>query len=131
MLLLEWYVYLPLSCIANHQNNDVAYTRFYVPCRAEKAAGLRWLHMQASKRYKLWNDLLSVPVVITSTLAGLGQLSADSCGKTFTILLTIVNLTSAVLVSTDRYLCPGEKASTHAAIASDYSKLYRYIVLYC
>lgn len=90
---------------------------------AEKAAGLRWLHMQASKRYKLWNDLLSVPVVITSTLAGLGQLSADSCGKTFTILLTIINLTSAVLVSTDRYLCPGEKASTHAAIASDYSKV--------
>lgn len=100
-------------------------------CMAEKAAGLRWLHMQASKRHKLWNDLLSVPVIITSTLAGLGQLSSDSCGKTLTILLTIVNLTSAVLVSTQRYLEPGEKASTHAAIASDYSKLYRYIVFEC
>lgn len=84
----------------------------YVLCRAEKAAGLRWLHMQASKRYKLWNDLLSVPVVITSTLAGLGQLSADSCGKTFTILLTIVNLTSAVLVSTDSTSGVVHKAGT-------------------
>ncbi len=96
---------------------------------AEKAAGLRWLHMQASKREKLFNDLLSVPVVVTSTLAGLGQLSADSCGKTLTVLLTTVNLLSAVLISTQRYLSPGEKASTHAAIAADYSKLYRYIFL--
>jgi len=92
-------------------------------CRAEKAAGLRWLHMQASKREKLWNDLLSVPVVVTSTLAGLGQLSANSCGKTLTVLLTIVNLASAVLISAQRYLSPGEKASTHAAIAADYSKV--------
>ncbi len=98
-------------------------------CRAEKAAGLRWLHMQASKREKLWNDLLSVPVVVTSTLAGLGQLSANSCGKTLTVLLTIVNLASAVLISAQRYLSPGEKASTHAAIAADYSKLYRYTSL--
>ena len=110
-----------LACTA-----DVIYTTFlykHVPCRAEKAAGLRWLHMQASKRYKLWSDLLSVPVVITSTLAGLGQLSEDSCGKTLRLLLLTVNLASAVLVSTDRYLCPGEKASKHAAIASDYSKV--------
>ena len=94
---------------------------------AEKSAGLRWLHMQAAKRMNLFNDLLSVPVVITSTLAGLGQLSEDSCGKTLTVLLTIVNLASAVLISTQRYVGPAEKASTHAAVASDYSKLYRKI----
>lgn len=90
---------------------------------AEKSAGLRWLHTAASKRSTLFNDLLSVPVVITSTLAGLGQLSSDSCGTTLTILLTVVNLASAVLISAQRYLSPGEKASTHAAIAADYSKV--------
>ena len=95
---------------------------------AEKAAGLRWLHLEAGKLERLLNDAVSVPVVILSTLAGLGSITDNNCGKPWiNIAFTVINLLNATLVSLQRYLEPGQKASTHTAIAADYSKLYRSI----
>lgn len=95
---------------------------------AEKAAGLRWLHVEAGKLQGLLNDVVSVPVVILSTLAGLGSLVDNGCSRTWvSIAFTVINLLNAALVSLQRYMEPGQKASTHKAIANDYSKLYRTI----
>lgn len=100
---------------------------------AEKAAGLRWLHMEASKRAKYMEDLLSMPVVITSTVAGIGSLASNGCGtklgQVLNYVLIGINLLNAVLVSMQRYLEPGSKAAAHSAIANDYASLYRKISL--
>ena len=94
---------------------------------AEKAAGLRWLHVEAGRLEKYLNDAVSVPVVILSTLAGLGSIVSNNCSGWVSVAFTVINLLNASLVSLQRYLSPGEKASTHNAIAADYSKLYRRI----
>ena len=92
---------------------------------AEKAAGLRWLHVEAGKLQSYLNDALSVPVVILSALAGLGSITNNACSGWIGVAFTVINLANATLVSFQRYSEPGQKASTHKAIAADYSKLYR------
>lgn len=92
---------------------------------AEKAAGLRWLHVEAGKLESYLNDALSIPVVVLSALAGLGSITDNGCSGWIGVAFTIINLANAALVSLQRYMEPGEKASTHKAIAADYSKLYR------
>lgn len=92
---------------------------------AEKAAGLRWLHMESQKHYKTINDILSLPVIVITTVAGVSSFVSNTCNPAWNIVFAVVNLSGTVLVAAQRYLDPATNAGAHEQVASDYSKLYR------
>lgn len=89
----------------------------------EKAAGLRWLHMESQKHYKTVNDCLSLPVIVITTLAGVSSFVSNACNPAWNIVFAVVNLSGTVLVAAQRYLDPATNAGAHEQIASDYSKV--------
>lgn len=95
---------------------------------AEKAAGLRWLHMESQKHYKTINDILSLPVIVITTVAGVSSFVSNACNPAWNIVFAVVNLSGTVLVAAQRYLDPSTNAGAHEQIASDYSKVMHILV---
>ena len=96
---------------------------------AEKSAGLRWLHMESQKHYKTINDILSLPVIVITTVAGVSSFVSNACNPVWNIVFAVVNLSGTVLVAAQRYLDPSTNAGAHEQLAADHSKLYRKIAL--
>lgn len=90
----------------------------------QKAAGLRWLHLESAKFYNILSDAVTIPTIIISAGAGITALK-ETCGSSLSIVVGALNLTAAFFVALTRYYTPADKAGKHRATSSDFGKLYR------
>lgn len=94
----------------------------------QKAAGLRWLHLESAKFFNIVSDAVTIPTIVISAGAGITALK-ETCGSSLSIVVGALNLLAAFFVALTRYYTPADKAGKHQATSNDFGKLYRKIAL--
>jgi hypothetical protein len=100
---------------------------------ADKIAGYRWLHLRSNELYDRYNNYLAYPIMILSTIAGVGGLSSISPDKPtpFELYTQYVffscNIVVSILSSIQRFNSYVGKSERHSQAAVQYSKFYRLI----
>lgn len=104
-----------------------------------KSVGYRWLHSRTAMYYKTLDKLFTYPIVIASTLFGMGGFAMIGIApdyeetprweKTLNYVFAMVNLGVAVLVSVQKMSGYAEKSEVHNLTATQYTKFYREINL--
>lgn len=94
----------------------------------QKAAGLRWLHLESAKFYLILSDMVTIPTIVISAGAGITALK-ETCGSSLSIVVGALNLLAAFFVALTRYYTPAELAGKHRAASNDFGKLYRRVAL--
>ena len=100
----------------------------------EKAAGLRFLHDNASARWRGFSNRLSLTSIIIGALSSgvsLVSTSIDDEQSKNAVLYVVggVGLISTFLQSLKKFYNSEEKAADHNAVARQFGSFYRYIVL--
>ena len=99
----------------------------------EKAAGLKWMHNQDSRKFKAMAMKYSLPLVLMSTLAGVGGIGSASISSAGQVvaLYTVgaINIASAMIVALQRLHNPDEKSANHADVAKQFGSYFREISL--
>jgi hypothetical protein len=110
---------------------------------AEKASGWAWLHEKSSRYYNKLTNMYTYTSIILSTMAGGlgfmigGQQNADlksgeadiPTSRGFTFAIGIMNITSAILVSIQKFVRSSENAEMHSHMNKMFSSFCRKIVL--
>lgn len=78
----------------------------------QKAAGLRWLHLESAKFFNLLSDAVTLPTIIISAGAGITALK-ETCGSSLSIVVGALNLLAALFVALTRYYTPGQPPFQH------------------
>ena len=100
---------------------------------ADKVAGYRWLHLRSNELYDRYNNYFAYPIMILSTIAGIGGLSSISPEKPTPLELYTqyiffsCNIIVSILSSIQRFNSYVGKAERHSQAAIQYSKFYRLI----
>lgn len=97
----------------------------------EKAAGLRWMHLQEAVNNKSLSKKLSIPIVAITTLSGMGSFGGGSSGGSSYLLYSIgvLNVIAALIASMQRLYNPDEKQACHTDNAKQFGAFYREILL--
>ena len=97
----------------------------------EKAAGLRWMHLQEAAINKSLSKKLSIPIVAITTISGMGSFGSGSSGGSPYLLYSIgaLNVIAALIASMQRLYNPDEKQACHSDIAKQFGAFYREILL--
>lgn len=74
----------------------------------QKAAGLRWLHLESAKFFNIVSDAVTLPTIVISAGAGITALK-ESCGSSLSIVVGALNLMAAFFVALTRYYQPGNR----------------------
>ena len=101
---------------------------------AGKAAGYRWLHEQSARHFRHLNNRFTYPQIILSTLAGVGGfgISTSASGTHWNsagIVIAGFNITSALLVSFQKFISAAEKSETHNTVSRQLDAFYRNITM--
>ena len=99
---------------------------------SQKAAGYRWLHMQCASYYKRVNNFFSYPIIIFSSVVGVGGFAIitknpDIYEIILQYIFCIINLIVAILSSCQKFNKCAENYESHASSAIQYAKFYRQI----
>lgn len=97
----------------------------------EKAAGLRWMHLQEAAINKSLSKKLSIPIVAITTLSGMGSFGSGSSGGSpyMFYCIGVMNVVAALIASMQRLYNPDEKQACHTDIAKQFGSFYREILL--
>jgi hypothetical protein len=100
---------------------------------AIKSAGYRWLHMRAHEYYTWVNNIFSYPIIVLSSMVGVGGFAMISPEKptrfelTLQYLFSICNMMIAILSSLHKFNRCSENSEQHHNSAIQYAKFYREI----
>lgn len=107
----------------------------------KKSLKYRTLHMKASEYYKTIDNVFTYPIVIVSTLFGMGGFAmigvvpdhdnteTPEWEKSLNYIFAMVNLVVAVLISIQKMNRYAQKAEVHNITAMQYTKFHREINL--
>jgi len=97
----------------------------------EKCRGLAWLHQQASSLSQTRNNYIQLPVIVLSTLAGVGSTASSSLfegyEKLSSIVIGLVSIGVGILNTLGGYFAFARKAEGHHIAYLHYSKLFSWI----
>ena len=101
---------------------------------AERASGWTWLHDKSARHYRKQTNILAYPSIILSTLAGAAGFSAAGADSTNFLrsvpyIIGLMNLSSAILASFQKFLRSTEKSESHIMYAKTFSSFTRKITL--
>ena len=89
----------------------------------EKSLSLNWLHSKSEKKYSHLNNILTIPSIILSTLAGVGT-SAFGADKNINFLMGAISILVSILTTLNSYFMFAKRAELHRITSVSYSKLY-------
>jgi hypothetical protein len=97
----------------------------------EKCRGLAWLHQQAEAVSATRNNYIQLPVIVLSTLAGVGSTASSSLfegyEKLSSIVIGLVSIGVGILNTLGGYFAFARKAEGHHIAYLHYSKLFSWI----
>jgi hypothetical protein len=100
---------------------------------AEKAAGYRWLHEKATKRFKKFNMMFSLPCIIIGTVTGTANFGVSGITPEevsvdrVTQVIGTINLIGAMIATIQNFLKLAESSESHRVVTLGWSKFYRNI----
>lgn len=100
---------------------------------AERARGLAWIHMRSEQKFSFKNNIISIPVIVLSTLAGTASVGSSSLfpedQKLGSILIGLVSIGVGILNTISSYFSFSRKAEAHRIAYLAYSKLFSEIAV--
>lgn len=99
-----------------------------IASEGEKARGLSWLHQQCEALYNFKNNMIAIPVIVLSTLAGTASVGSSSLfpddTKTGSIVIGLVSIGVGILNTISSYFSFSKKAEAHRIAYLTYNKLF-------
>lgn len=89
----------------------------------EKALSLSWLHNRSQKYYAYWTNVLAIPTIVLSTIAGAGSIGFGSSADV-SMALGGVSIIVSIISTLNSYFAFAKRAESHRLTAISYSKLY-------
>lgn len=105
-----------------------------IAAEAERARGLAWIHMRSEQKYTYKNNIIAIPVIILSTLAGTASVGSSSLfppedQQLGSILIGLVSIGVGILNTISSYFSFSRKAEAHRLAYLSYSKLFSEITV--
>jgi len=104
-----------------------------IASEAERARGLAWIHMRAEQKFSFKNNIIAIPVIVLSTLAGTASVGSSSLfpddTKLGSILIGLVSIGVGILNTISSYFSFSRKAESHRIAYLAYSKLFSEIAV--
>ena len=104
-----------------------------IASEAERARGLAWIHMRAEQKFSWKNNIIAIPVIVLSTLAGTASVGSSSLfpddQKLGSILIGLVSIGVGILNTISSYFSFSRKAESHRIAYLAYSKLFSEIAV--
>lgn len=98
----------------------------------EKAASLKWLHANASKKWKTFSNSLAIPIILLSTVTGvlnIGVSNQEENRELWMYGLGSLNILTAVIASMKQFYDAEKKAQLHSDVAKQFGSFYRQMVI--
>ena len=99
----------------------------------EKAAGLRFMHSNASGYWTGLSNRLTITSIVITTLASTASLISTSIGdehkNTVLYIVGIIGVISSLIQSMKKFYNAEEKAAEHGAVAKQFGSFYRFMTL--
>jgi len=104
-----------------------------IASEAERARGLAWIHMRSEQKFSFKNNIIAIPVIVLSTLAGTASVGSSSLfpedTKLGSILIGLVSIGVGILNTISSYFSFSRKAESHRIAYLAYSKLFSEIAV--
>ena len=97
----------------------------------ERCSGYAWLHSESEKHYSQRSNLIAIPVIVLSTLAGSANMALGGVGdaKITSISVGAISILTGILSTIGSYFAWAKRAETHRICAIQYQKLSRYLTI--
>lgn len=89
----------------------------------EKGLSMSWLHSKSEKHYNYFNNFLSIPTIILSTITATigGTFAGD---KIFSYSTSFISIIVSILSTLNSYFVFAKRAEAHRITSIQYSKLF-------
>lgn len=96
----------------------------------EKALSYFWLHGHSQKKYSRMSNLINIPVIILSTLAGASSIGSEALFSGFqyaSVIIGIVSIIVGILSTLQSYFNFEKTSEAHRISSIQYYKVYNFI----
>lgn len=105
-----------------------------IASEAERARGLAWIHMRSEQKFSFKNNIIAIPVIVLSTLAGTASVGSSSLfpegdQKIGSICIGLVSIGVGILNTISSYFSFSRRAEAHRIAYLAYSKLFSEIAV--
>lgn len=98
----------------------------------ERALCYSWLHGKSEKQYSRYNNYITLPTIVLSTIAGTASIGSQTLFNDATassIGVGVISLTVGILNTVSTHFGWAKRAESHRISGVNYSKIHRFIVI--
>ena len=98
----------------------------------EKCNGNAWLHTECEKHFSQHANLIAIPVIILSTLAGSANMASSTMfnnPQMSSVGIGALSILTGIISTIGSYFGWAKRAETHRICAIQYAKLARYLTI--
>ena len=98
----------------------------------ERALCYSWLHGKSEKQYSRYNNYITLPTIVLSTIAGTASIGSQTLFNDATassIGVGVISLTVGILNTVSTHFGWAKRAESHRLSGVNYSKIHRFIVI--
>jgi hypothetical protein len=98
----------------------------------ERALCYSWLHGKSEKQYSRYNNYITLPTIVLSTVAGTASIGSQTLFNDPTassIGVGVISLTVGILNTVSTHFGWAKRAESHRISSVNYSKIHRFIVI--
>lgn len=105
-----------------------------IASEAERARGLAWIHLRSEQKFSFKNNIIAIPVIVLSTLAGTASVGSSSLfpeedQKMGSIAIGLISIGVGILNTISSYFSFSRRAEAHRIAYLAYSKLFSEIAV--
>lgn len=96
----------------------------------EKSLSYFWLHSHSQKKFSRLSNLINIPVIVLSTLAGASSIGSEALFSGFqyaSVIIGIVSIIVGILSTLQSYFNFEKTAESHRISSIQYYKVYNFI----
>ena len=98
----------------------------------ERALCYSWLHSKSEKVYSLYNNYITLPTIVLSTIAGTASIGSQTLfdnPKASSVGIGAISLAVGILNTISTHFGWAKRAESHRLSGVNYSKIHRFIVI--
>ena len=98
----------------------------------EKCCGNAWLHAESEKHFSRHANVIAIPVIVLSTLAGSANMASSTLFNNpavSSVAIGALSIVTGIISTIGSYFAWAKRAETHRICAIQYAKLARYLTI--